>query len=780
MTINNVSKEKLETYFKKIKRPIRMGKLLKIFKIKDYQRQEFIDLVNELKMDKTIKINNGLIIPSSYVEDISSKELSEGVIVEYFTSRKKPVTPRTIIKDLGFSCDNNLELLNDLLLNLEIKGVLLKRNDSYTLLPENSTLKVGRIRMPMTGKAFLGETVVDENNLNGCLPGDYVLVDNVRNGNTTYGVVRRIIKRNENPAPFVLKNGSLVPYGFTFKHKINFSLDELEGINDGDRIAIHLEDNPGDNTFNIREYFLIAKKKDPDVEYKTIATKYGFVTDFNKEELEELKEIIIDSKKMDLDNRVDYRDMVTITIDSENAHDMDDAISLEKLENGNRKLYVHIGHVANYIKKGSHLYKRALKNGFTSYLSGATYHMLPEEIANGICSLNENCDRLVRSYVIEYDPDGNVVDFNTHLAVINSNIKMTYENVNKVLEDNNMVPGYEPYLKLLKDLEHLSNQLDAKRIDRGCLDFASSDIEFEIDQDDKIKDFVIRDEKTAEKMIKNFMLQANENTAIYLSHLGIPLINRIHEEPEEEEIKNAVNFINTLGFKTRNLRNVGNPKSLQYILKQLSHHKEFPIISSLILRGLKRAGYSTKPIGHYGLALDHYAQVTAPIRRVVDLELQYLLDKLESGFDYSYESLVDLEKELQQIAVHVTSRELSSDNAEKETVMMNMAAYMEDHLGEYRNGVIIDIDKCGILVKTTENIIGRVSFSQVCGGKYKFDSERRTLNCKSLNSTLKIGSYVRIKVIGASKEDRTVDFAIKENVNSKKKTKKMVLKPQEN
>ena len=141
---------------------------------------------------------------------------------------------------------------------------------------------------------------------------------------------------------------------------------------------------------------------------------------------------------------------------------------------------------------------------------------------------------------------------------------------------------------------------------------------------------------------------------------------------------------------------------------------------------------------------------------------------------------MDLEKELQQIAVHVTSRELSSDNAEKETVMMNMAAYMEDHLGEYRNGVIIDIGKYGILVKTTENIIGRVSFSQVCGGKYKFDSERRTLNCKSLNSTLKIGSYVRIKVIGASKEDRTVDFAIKENVNSKKKTKKMVLKPQEN
>lgn len=772
MSLNKDMRIRLVEYFEKLERPTRMGKLLKVFKIKEYQKQGFIDLVNQLAKENVIKLSNGSIIPFSCTVKNNEKELSEAMVIEYFASRKKPVTPRMIIKDLEFSCDNNYEKLEAILKQLEVKGILLKSRDSYTILNENSSLKVGAIKMPKTGNGFVGSITIDESRLNGCLPGDCVLIDTVKNGSTWYGEVIRVIERNKYPSPFVLRNGSLVPYGFSFNRKINFKLDDLKGISDGDRLALHLVENPGDNTFNISEYSLIAKKDAPDIEIKTIAVKYGYITDFNQEELEQLRMVIANADNYDLSNRVDYRNETSITIDSITANDMDDAIGFQILPNGNKQLRVHIADVAHHIKKDSPLHKRALNNGFTAYLRSATFHLFPEEIANGICSLNEKCDRLTRSYVIEYDADGNVVNFDTHLSIINSKMKMTYEDVNEILENGGLVPGYEPYIELLNNLHQLYLQLENKRIERGFLDFASSDIEIEIDQENKGKSFVTREERTAEKMIENFMVQANEQTAIYLHHLGIPTINRIHEAPDEQKIKSAVHLVNTLGYKTRHLRNVDNPKSLQFILKQLANEKEFPILSLLLLKNLKKAVYSTDEVGHYGLALDYYLHATAPIRRVVDLELQYLLNSLETDFDYSCESLVSLEKYLQQVAHHVTSREVCSDCAEREVVAMEMAAEMEKHLGEYRNGIVVDISGSGIMVRTTDNILGRVKFEQVCGGKYKLDRETKTLSCKKLNDTIRIGTYVRVKVLSASKENRTIDFAIKERTD-KAKTKKL-------
>jgi len=765
MTINQrVTKEQLIAFCSGLKKPIRLGKLARRFNIKSDQKEQLAFLLEELKNEGIISGDSKSIIPNGYKKELMAIVLTEELVLNFLVTRKRPVSPKDIIKAIGANQEDNYEKINEILFNLEITGKVLSKNEKFVVFPINSSLQVGQIRMPKTGKGYVNDAIIEENNLFGVLPNDIVLIDTIAFGTKSYGIVRKVIQRSGH-APFTYENGALIPYGFSFKYKINVNPDLFASIEDGDRVSLSLSSKCNNNTFDITDVILIAKRKDPGIEYKTIGAKYGFDIGYTKEEQEELARIQKTITSKDLEKRADYRSLETVTMDGINAKDMDDAISCELLENGNYKVYVHIADVPHFIKKNSLLHQRAVRNGFTSYLKGATFPMLPPEIANNTCSLNEKVDRLTRTFICEISPDGVVVDFQTHLSVINSDMKMTYEDVNETLEDGHVVAGYEPHLALLTRLRKLSDVLDKQSAERGCLEFASNETEFLIDEEGNSSDFKIKEERTGQRIIKNLMLVAGQSTATYIKWLDLPLVQRVHESPEEGKIKNTVNFINSLGYKTRHIRNISDPKSLQKIIKQLSNKEEFPILSDLLLKSMQRARYSIDDFGHYGLALDAYTQVTSPIRRVVDLEIHYLLRELENNFDYSMESLKEIENYLQCIARQATSREKSADDAEKEALRMEMASNMEKRIGEYINGCIVDISRDGIEVKTVDNIIGRVSFNQICGGKYKLDPNNRCLTSKK-RETINIGSHVRVRVLDASKEDRTIDFSITENLSN--------------
>lgn len=768
MNSQPITKERLIAFCTNLKKPMRVGRIARHFRLKDEKKEQLFFLLEELRKEEVISGDEKIIIPKDYVEVTQKVILTEELVLNYLLTRKKMVNPKDIIKALGANQEDNYENLNKMLLELELNGKVLSKNGNYLLFPQNSNLHVGQIRMPKIGKGYVDDVIIDESNLNGVLPNDIVLVETTNYGDRKYGIVRKILKRSGH-SPFTYENGALIPYGFSFKYKINIEPELFEGIEDGDRVSLNLSSLLNNSTYDIDSIKVIAKRKDPSIEYKTIASKYGFDIDFTKEEQEELALIPKHITNKDLENRVDYRPLETITIDGRSAKDMDDAISCEILESGNYKVYVHIADVPHYIKKNSLLHQRAIRNGFTSYLKGATFPMLPPEIANNICSLNEKVDRLTRTFICEISPEGKIIDFQTHLSVINSDMKMTYEDVNEILEEGHMVSGYESHLALLKRLENLSKLLDKQSLERGSLDFASNEIEFSIDENGNPMEFSKREEGTSQRIIKNLMLAAGESTAIYIKWLDLPIIQRVHESPEEGKIKGTINFINSLGYKTRHIRNISNPKSLQYIIKQLSNKEIFPILSDLLLRSMQRARYSIDNFGHYGLALDAYTQVTSPIRRVIDLETHYLLREYENNFDFSMEKLIETEKYLQSVAKQATSREQSADNAEREALKMEMASSMEKRVGEHINGHVVNISKEGVFVKTIDNIVGRVSFNQVCSGKYKFDTQKRCLFCKNNGPVIQIGTPVRIRVLSASKENRTIDFSITDNLKDRVK-----------
>lgn len=669
------------------------------------------------------------------------------------------INKKYTFKDLTKLLDVDDETLLSYLNTLEEQGIITVLSDYFQALDKNN-YATGNIKFYKDCGVFYFDNIkykIHLDDINGALKNDLCLF--VIDKESKKAKVKKIIKRFNDLVVCELMDNKLKIYGDN-KH-VDIPSNERSRLVEGSRVLIKLK-NDGLNG-NIVE--IIGHKDDPGIDLIQIALSKCFSLDFSEEYLKELEKFPNHVKEDEIKGRLDLRNKLIYTIDCDNTKDMDDAISVEKKENGNYVLGVHIADVSHYVKLGSEIFKEAFKRGNSLYMLNTVIPMIHKFLSNGICSLNPSVDRLTKSCFMEIDKDGNIVDYKIVKSVIRSKKKMKYSEVNKLLEENKMVAGYEPFIDNLKLANELNNILNKARIERGYVKFMSNDLIVELDKNNKPLEFKMQEQKTAETMIENCMLMANQTVAINYSWL--PFIYRIHEMPDKNTVINILQFLKKLGYNIPLIKNVDNQKALQGILRDLSSDKDFKIISNFILRGMKKAKYSTENTGHFALAYEHYTHFTSPIRRLSDLMVHILIDLYEKNNYMINEEIENLEQLLIDVCIQASFKERKAIDAENEANAMKMAEYMEGHINEYFNGKIINIDSSGVTVEVN-NIIGHVNFSDIKKDSYKFNKENFTLFGKKTKQTLKIGDNVRIKVLSASKEYRTIDFAICEKLDKVK------------
>ena len=673
---------------------------------------------------------------------------------ELFCANKK-YSFNDLKKQLNIDDETLLSDLN----TLEEQGIITVLSDCFQALDKNN-YATENIRIYKDCGVFYFDNIkykIHLDDINGALKNDLCLF--VIDKESKKAKVKKIIKRFNDLVVCELIDNKLKIYGDN-KH-VDIPSNECSRLVEGSRVLIKLK-NDGLNG-NIVE--IIGHKDDPDIDLTQIDLSKCFSLDFSEEYLKELEKIPNHVKEDEIKGRLDLRNKLIYTIDCDNTKDMDDAISVEKKENGNYVLGVHIADVSHYVKLGSEIFKEAFKRGNSLYMLNTVIPMIHKFLSNGICSLNPSVDRLTKSCFMEIDKDGNIVDYKIVKSVIRSKKKMKYSEVNKLLEENKMVAGYEPFIDNLKLANELNNILNKARIERGYVKFMSNDLIVELDKNNKPLEFKMQEQKTAETMIENCMLMANQTVAINYSWL--PFIYRIHEMPDKNTVINILQFLKKLGYNIPLIKNVDNQKALQGILRDLSSDKDFKIISNFILRGMKKAKYSTENTGHFALAYEHYTHFTSPIRRLSDLMVHILIDLYEKNNYMINEEIENLEQLLIDVSIQASYKERKAIEAENEANAMKMAEYMEGHINEYFNGKIINIDSSGVTVEVN-NIIGHVNFSDIKKDSYKFNKKNFTLFGKKTKQVLKIGDNVRIKVLNASKEYRTIDFAICEKLDKVK------------
>lgn len=688
---------------------------------------------------------------------------------EYFHSLSK------LCNRFNMNEDDLVKHLNE----LELNGIIYKNeNNEYSYMPKNyivteilSTKKSNMFIELDSGKRMY----VDKENVNGALPFDTVIVEK----GEEKGIVKNILKRKNPNVVCEVRNfhgvKNLVAYNIPTNMKLSICKNEIENFVEGDRIVVKVEDKNENGSYNTTFVKHLCHKDDPDKDIKTIATSKDFEIDFSEEAVEEAKKTPKFVSKEEIKDRVDLRNSLIFTIDGPNTKDIDDAISLEILPNGNYKLGVHIAHVSHYVKMGTAMFKEAYSRGTSVYMLDSVIPMIHHLLSNGICSLNEGEDRLTRSCFMEIDKDGKVVDYSICKSVINSKKKMTYDDVNKILEEGIVPKGYEEFADTIKKMGELSNILTHKRATQGALEFANNELKIKLNEDKKATEFGLEIHGLAQKLIENFMISANETVASHVFWLNLPFVFRNHACPNLKALNEKIEFINKLDYKINKVRDASNPKLVQKILNQLSKYDEFPILSTMMLESMKRALYESNNLGHFGLASDCYTHFTSPIRRFPDLMVHMLLDEYEKIYTKNYSEsnlrkyLTEIEIFLKEACKHSSYKERQADMAEEEANKFKMMEYMEDYVGQEFEGVITMINENEVKVKTDNFITGRVHIEDIANDTFTFKEEKCKLVGKNTREQYKIGHKVSLTVKEVCRNNKEIYFYINENLSNCKK-----------
>jgi ribonuclease R len=506
---------------------------------------------------------------------------------------------------------------------------------------------------------------------------------------------------------------------------------------------------------------VIGFKDDPGVEISQIALEYGFETKFPDEVLEEIKDIPDEVLEEELVGRRDYRELNVITIDGDDSKDFDDAVYLEKTSEGNFKLYVFIADVAHYVKEEAPLDVEALKRSTSVYLADRVIPMLPRKLSNGICSLNENVDRLVLACEMEIDLKGNLVGYEIVEGVIKSHHRMTYNNVNKIInKDDEIINQYTDLVDMIDLMVELSDIIRQRRYKKGGIEFEVDEYKFTLNSDGSPSSIVLRSRDTAEKLIEDFMLQANETVAYHMNIMNLPCVYRIHEKPDQEKLMNVFSLISNMGVNVKKTQNEIHPKQIQDALSQIEDSPYQPIINSLLLRSMMKAKYSEKCLGHYGLAMNYYCHFTSPIRRYPDLMTHRLIKNLliKSNID----DISFYEQILPDIADLTSIQERKAVECERTVNDMLYAWYMEQYIHKEYKGIITSITSFGMFITLPNGVEGLLSFRNM-DGYYTYNQETMTL--VGNKKQYRMGDSIDIVVIFASRETRKIDFMLKEDYN---------------
>ena len=497
------------------------------------------------------------------------------------------------------------------------------------------------------------------------------------------------------------------------------------------------------------------------IDMMSLIKEYDLPCEFPMQVINEAKSIIQTVDVNDIKSRKDLRQEEIFTIDGEDAKDLDDAVNVKKLDNGNYMLGVHIADVSHYVKEGSSLDKEAILRGTSVYMLDRVIPMLPVELSNGICSLNEGQVRLAISCVMEINKEGNVVSSDLFKSVINVTRRMSYTNVQKILDnsDEEVVKEYSKYINHFKLMEKLAHILKDRRNKNGSLNLDIPETKVVLDENGIAVDIKKYELTFANEIIEQFMLTANETVAEKFFWLEAPFIYRVHETPDMEKVAELNKFLFNLGYKVKTSKDEVQPKAFAIILDEIQGKPEERVISNLILRTLKVARYESENKGHFGIASRYYCHFTSPIRRYPDLFIHRVISKyLRSGYNLSDKEIAKYSVQATRYAESSSEREKVAQKVERESVDIKMAEYMESHIGEEYDGIISSIMSFGVFVELENTVEGMIRFDKLGDEYFIYDENTKTLLGENTKTMYHIGDSIRVRVIKASKELRQIDF----------------------
>ena len=708
-------------------------------------------------------------------------------IIELLGKEKRALSATEICDKLNLNTAGELKKLLDDLRILEEGYTVYRSNKDKYMLFENSHLLKGRLSVNKKGFGFVivdgrdEDIYIDAKNMNGALNNDLVVVEELKgqNGKKTEGRVVKVLKKENNLIVGEYKiidgNPHFIPDDKKLRMEIILDNKDLDDLVDGHKIQVSIVKEMGKYKYLGEVVKIIGHKNDPGVDILSIIYDHGINDVFTDEVMEEVNALPSEVLDSDRKGRKDLTDMTIFTIDGDDTKDIDDAISISR-KGENYILGVHIADVSYYVKEGTALYKEAYSRGTSVYLVDRVVPMLPHKLSNGICSLNPNVDRLAISCIMEITPNGKIVSHDIFESIIRSRIQMTYKKVNKILNDEETPEGYEPFKDDLKLMWELAKILRKEKLARGYLDFDVDEPKILVDENCKPYDVILRERGKGENMIEDFMIAANETVAEHVFYMGLPFVYRVHEVPDNEKVEEFLNSISMLGYHVVGDRNFVYPKSMKKILDQLRDKEGFEILSTLLLRCMKKAVYKPENLGHYGLASKCYTHFTSPIRRFPDTTVHNLLRKyiFNEPNDKELNRLIEYwEENLPALCDHASEKERDSIDCERDVESMKMAEYMESHIGEEYDGTISSVMNFGLFVQLDNMIEGLVHISEIKGDYYTFDETTHTLRGEKKGKMYKLGQKVRVVVTNASKENSTIDFNLVEgnkNGNNKQES----------
>ena len=672
---------------------------------------------------------------------------------------------------LNLNTIEETKAFSDALRELEDSYEIYRSNKNRYMLLENSNLRKGILRMNKKGFGFVEVSGEEEDifvapdNINKALNNDTVIVEilNKNSGEKREGRIVKTLERDLSTIVgeiyFKKDKGYIIPDDKKLDIQLEIDRDKSHGAVNGHKVVVKILRNITKNRYKGEVVRIIGHKNDPGVDILSIVCKYEINDTFPEEVIEELDSIPEEVREQDKKGRKDLTDVTIFTIDGDDTKDIDDAISVEKLKNGNYKLGVHIADVSYYVKEGSPLDKEAMDRGTSVYLVDRVIPMLPHKLSNGICSLNPGVERLAISCVMEIDNNGKTVDYEIFPSIIKSRLQMTYKKVNQVIEKNEIPEGYEPFVNDLKLMDELSQIIRKAKINRGYIDFDVDEAKIIVDENCHPTDIVLRNRGRGENLIEDFMIQANECVATHIFYMDLPFIYRVHEYPKEEKIRDFISFVQSLGYTVKfNTKDIS-PKAIQNLINQLKDKKEFKVLSSLLLRNMQKAIYLPQNLGHYGLASKCYTHFTSPIRRYPDTTVHRLLRTYLFNDDMSNQTINKWQEKLVYIAENSSFKERESVECEREVEDMKMAEYMEDHIGEEYKGIISGVTNFGMFIQLDNLVEGLIHVNDM-KDYFSFDEATQSLIGERTKEKFTLGDEVLIKVKAASKEAKTIDFEL--------------------
>ena len=557
-------------------------------------------------------------------------------------------------------------------------------------------------------------------------------------------------------------------FGFVIADEKKFNQDiyipkkYFSGAKDGDKVVVQITVWPQAGRKPEGKIIeVLGPKGEKEVEILSIIRAHGLPEEFPKKVLEEAQKVAQPIPQEEIDRRLDIRDLNIFTIDGEDAKDLDDAISIERLSNGNFKLGVHIADVTHYVHEKSKLDKEALKRATSVYLVDTVIPMLPKTLSNGVCSLNPHEDKLTLSVFMEIDRKGNVQQYDIKETIINSKARMTYTEVSDILEhdDEELKAKYSHVADDFKTAEELAKILMQRRNQRGAIDFDFPEAKIILTPEGKVSDIKEYERRISNRIIEEFMLITNETVAEHYFWLNIPFVYRIHETPSSEKMQELGKFVSTFGYTIKGDLEEVHPKALQSIISAIKGKKEEEAISTIMLRSLRQARYSPECSGHFGLAAKYYSHFTSPIRRYPDLQIHRIIkEQLNNKINKKrQEQLVNI---VDYASTQSSERERAADLAERDVKDYYKAVYMEDKVGEEFDGVVSSVTSFGMFIELPNTVEGLSRLANMRDDYYIYDEMTYTIIGERTRKTYRIGDPVRIKVDNVNVDLREIDFKI--------------------